>query len=449
MIGPGVRSFLAAVLPALALIGWFVHRDLIAPGPAVMLVAAIAGGSLYAVRRRVKAEKAALDRLNRMAEEAEAQAEALRYKASVADRIVSSLPDPLLFLDRRRRVVRANRGAERLLDKNLVGRDIGEGLRHPDLLAAVDRALAGQGAQQVEVALPGPPPATFIARIEPVEPPPARRAAEEGGEPDQAVLLVDLQDVTALIRSEQMRVDFVANVSHELRTPLTSLTGFIETLRGPARDDAAARDKFLAIMQEQSERMFRLINDLLSLSRIELDEHSRPTEPVDLAEILEGVRGMLAMKAEQRGAVLTFAPPDEFQPVVRGDADQLTQVFLNLVDNAIKYGGRGTEVSVQVRARDSRRLAVDVRDQGAGIPAEHIPRLTERFYRVDAARSRELGGTGLGLAIVKHIVNRHRGRLSITSREGEGSCFTVTLPLAAEARREAAAPRTPQRRATG
>ena len=261
------------------------------------------------------------------------------------------------------------------------------------------------------------------------------------------MLLVDLQDVTALIRSEQMRVDFVANVSHELRTPLTSLTGFIETLRGPAKDDADAREKFLAIMQEQSERMFRLINDLLSLSRIELDEHSRPTDPVDLGEVLDGVRSMLAMKAEAKEMDLTLTLPEEVPPIVRGDADQLTQVFLNLVDNAIKYGGKGTEVAVRVRARDSRRLAIDVQDHGAGIPAEHIPRLTERFYRVDAARSRALGGTGLGLAIVKHIVNRHRGRLSISSREGEGSCFTVILPLAAEARREAAERPAPKRAA--
>lgn len=448
MIGPGVRSFLAAVLPALAVLALLLQQDLIAPVPALALAAAVTLGALYAVRRRVRAEQIALDRLNRMAEEAEAQAEALRYKASVADRIVSSLPDPLLFLDRRRRVVRANRGAERLLDKDLLGRDIGEGLRHPDLLAAVDRALAGEGAQQVEVSLPGPPPATFIARIEPVEAPPSRRGADPAEQAVQPVLLVDLQDVTALIRSEQMRVDFVANVSHELRTPLTSLTGFIETLRGPAKDDADARDKFLAIMQEQSERMFRLINDLLSLSRIELDEHSRPTDPVDLGEVLDGVRSMLAMKAEAKAMDLILTLPEEVAPIVRGDADQLTQVFLNLVDNAIKYGGKGTEVGVRVRVRDPRRLAIDVQDHGAGIPAEHIPRLTERFYRVDAARSRELGGTGLGLAIVKHIVNRHRGRLSITSREGEGSCFTVILPLAAEARREAAE-RPAQRRAAG
>jgi two-component system phosphate regulon sensor histidine kinase PhoR len=430
MPGPGTRSFLVAVVPACLLLAYFVQSGRIEPAPAILVGLAVALGGLYAVRRRVAAERAVLDRLTRLTEETEARSQALTRKAALADRIISALPDPLLFLDGQRRVVRANRAAERLLDKAPVGRDIGEGLRHPDLLAAIDRALAGSGAQQVEVSLPGPAAATYIARVEPVESPPETGRAVGAAPGEQPVLLVDLQDVTALIRSEQMRVDFVANVSHELRTPLTSLSGFIETLRGPAKEDAEAREKFLAIMQDQAERMFRLINDLLSLSRIELDEHSRPTESVDLAELLESVSRMLALKAEEKGMALAVTLPEGEPARVRGDSDQLMQVFLNLIDNALKYGTAGTPVEVVVRRRDPRRFAVDVKDKGAGIPADHIPRLTERFYRVDAARSRELGGTGLGLAIVKHILNRHRGRLSITSREGEGSCFTVILPAA-------------------
>ncbi|MBP5857995.1 PAS domain-containing protein [Marivibrio halodurans] len=427
-----MRSLLVAVVPACLLILYFAIHGEMTPGPAGVLALVILAGGIYAVRRRVHAERAVLDRLNRLSEETQTQADTLRYKAAAADRIVSSLPDPIFFLDRRRRVVRMNRGAERLLDQDLTGRDLGEGLRHPDLLAAIDRALADGAAQQVEVALPGPVAATYIARIERVETPPGGSRAARGEEPP--ALLVDLQDVTALIRSEQMRVDFVANVSHELRTPLTSLTGFIETLRGPAKDDAEARERFLAIMQEQAERMFRLINDLLSLSRIELDEHSRPTETVEIAGVVETVSNMLALKAERKGMTIDVSLPEEGGSAVRGDEDQLVQVFLNLIDNAIKYGAKGTAVKVVARRRDQRRLAVDVIDTGAGIPADHIPRLTERFYRVDAARSRELGGTGLGLAIVKHIVNRHRGRLTITSREGEGSCFTVTLPTPAGGR---------------
>jgi len=224
-----------------------------------------------------------------------------------------------------------------------------------------------------------------------------------------------------------MRADFVANVSHELRTPLSSLLGFVETLRGPARDDAEARDNFLGIMHEQAERMTRLIEDLLSLSRIEMDEHSRPDTPVDMHRVLAKVEDMLTMKARDRHMAIRITAPDA-PAAVPGDEDQLTQVFQNLIDNAIKYGGENTPVEIVVDQPDATQVSITVIDHGAGIPREHLPRLTERFYRVDAARSRQLGGTGLGLAIVKHIIARHRGQLDITSAEGEGSSFTVTLP---------------------
>ncbi|RMD88657.1 MAG: two-component sensor histidine kinase, partial [Alphaproteobacteria bacterium] len=245
-------------------------------------------------------------------------------------------------------------------------------------------------------------------------------------------VLVAAEDVSHLSDVAQQRRDFVANVSHELRTPLTALLGFIETLQGPARDDPAARARFLATMAREAERMNRLVCDLLSLSRVEAEERIRPTDPVDLAAVLGEVRAALAPAAEEAGATLDLALP-EGRVTVPGDADQLMQVFLNLVENAIRYGGRRVEVIMHPPAPEpmlrGEAVCVEVIDNGEGIAPEHVPRLTERFYRVDSHRSREMGGTGLGLAIVKHIVSRHRGRLRIASKPGEGSRFSVYLPV--------------------
>ena len=233
-----------------------------------------------------------------------------------------------------------------------------------------------------------------------------------------------------------MRADFIANASHELRTPLTTLTGFIETLRGPAREDAEARERFLAIMHEQAARMIRLVEDLLSLSRIELNEHVMPQGRVALGPLLRHLADTLELRAGEHGMGIQLdLPPD--LPEVLGDRDELAQVFQNLVDNGIKYGRAGSDITV-VAATGARPsysgdsggspfVSVAVRDCGEGIAREHLPRLTERFYRVDTARSREMGGTGLGLAIVKHILNRHRGFLDIQSTPGTGSVFTVFL----------------------
>ncbi len=244
-----------------------------------------------------------------------------------------------------------------------------------------------------------------------------------------------LHDLTASKRSEQMRADFVANASHELRTPLATLLGFIETLRGPARDDREAQDRFLAIMHEQASRMARLIEDLLSLSRIEMNEHVPPTGRANLRHVLGSVAATLELRAKARGIHIVLDLADGL-PEALGEPDELAQVFQNLFDNAIKYGHEGS--AIEVSARLERRgaaaplIAIAVRDHGEGIRREHLPRLTERFYRVDTARSRAMGGTGLGLAIVKHIVNRHRGRLDIASELGEGSVFTVRLRPAGE-----------------
>jgi two-component system phosphate regulon sensor histidine kinase PhoR len=238
-----------------------------------------------------------------------------------------------------------------------------------------------------------------------------------------------LHDTTALRRAERMRADFVANASHELKTPIAGLLGFIETLRGPARDDEVARERFLGIMGEQADRMRRLVDDLLMLSRIEQHEHARPDAEVDLERVLASVMDLLQLKASSRGVALELEIAPEL-PLALGDADELTIVFQNLIDNAIKYSKPSTAVRVTAKSLDAERLSVAVADEGDGIPPVHLPRLTERFYRVDTARSRQLGGTGLGLAIVKHVVNRHRGRLDIQSTPGKGSVFSVTLPAA-------------------
>jgi two-component system phosphate regulon sensor histidine kinase PhoR len=214
-----------------------------------------------------------------------------------------------------------------------------------------------------------------------------------------------------------------------MRTPLAAVSGFIETLQGPARDDPAARERFLAIMGDQTRRMRRLIDDLLSLSRVEMRAHVRPSETVDLAEIVARVVTALAPIARDQDVTLVLEGADA--PLrLRGDADELAQVFSNLVENAIKYGGPGKTVTVRATQADGPEapISVAVADEGPGIAAEHLPRLTERFYRVDVASSRSKQGTGLGLAIVKHIVTRHRGKLTITSSPGAGATFTVTLP---------------------
>ncbi|HEX2940770.1 MAG TPA: ATP-binding protein, partial [Rhodopila sp.] len=230
--------------------------------------------------------------------------------------------------------------------------------------------------------------------------------------------------------------DFVANVSHELRTPLASLIGFIETLRGPAADDPPAQRRFLEIMAEQGARMNRLIDDLLSLSRIELMEHQPPSQPLDLGDLAQRMADGFEPRLKERKASLALNIDDALPPVA-ADADQISQVLQNLLDNALKYGHDGGTIHLAVTAPPlgdrwpgRRGLVVSVADEGAGIPRDHLPRLTERFYRVDKGRSRAVGGTGLGLAIVKHIVNRHRGQLLIESEEGKGTTVSVWLPVA-------------------
>ncbi|MXP65501.1 two-component sensor histidine kinase [Roseomonas sp. M0104] len=338
--------------------------------------------------------------------------------------ILESLPDPLLVLGDDRAALRANAAARALFgvratEVGPLAGDTAAALRHPALAGAVDRALAEGTPQAVDLVLPVPVPRELAVQVIPLEPPLA-----DGGR-----LIVQLSDRTRERAVERMRADFVANASHELRTPLASLMGFIETLRGPAENDPEARARFLGIMAEQSDRMRRLIDDLLGLSRIELAEHQAPTGRVPLAELARGEAEAMAPILATRSVKLVLAV-DEAAVAAPADAEQLAQVLRNLLENAVRHGNAGGEVKLAVERTPGARpgVTLSVTDDGPGIPREHIPRLTERFYRVDKGRSRQAGGTGLGLAIVKHIVNRHRGQLHIESQEGTGATFRIWLP---------------------
>jgi two-component system phosphate regulon sensor histidine kinase PhoR len=345
-----------------------------------------------------------------------------------ADSVLDALPVPLLLVDSQRRVARMNRAAGAAVGTAGLGRDLTATLRHPALVQAIDAVLGGEASREVEFSLAAPVERHFAAHV--------GRLASDLSTP---AAIVTLNDVTVARRSDAMRADFVANASHELRTPLATLLGFVETLRGPAKDDESARERFLGIMHDQAMRMTRLVSDLLSLSRIELYEHTPPTAQVDMAKLLRGVTDALKPQAQARGMRVELACADGLPPAV-GDEDQLAQVFQNLVVNAVRYGRPNTPIEVKAWRQGNApglvggqagAVAVAVIDRGEGIERRHLPRLTERFYRVDAARSRQLGGTGLGLAIVKHIVSRHRGALDIESEVGVGSTFTVYLPAAA------------------
>jgi two-component system phosphate regulon sensor histidine kinase PhoR len=451
-----------AAAPGLLVLAGLALAGILRPGPALVLAAAVvaatalvAGRLAFAigaladktaaltvdtspVERGLSAAFGARRSVEQIRLEVERAARSWRRRAedseghlAAAEAVIAAAPDPLILLDDRRRIVRANPAAAALIGSLSPPCDLAAVLRNPAVLAGADAVLRGEAARIVEFALTVPVELQLRARFARLD-----RAALDG-----AVAVVTLHDVTELKRAEQMRADFIANASHELRTPLATLTGFIETLRGPARDDAEARERFLAIMGGQATRMTRLVEDLLSLSRIELNEHVLPQGRVSVAPLLEHLAETLELRAGERGMRIALSLPSDLSDV-QGDRDELAQLFQNLLDNAIKYGRAGTEISVG--AQTTRRalgnfVSVSVRDHGDGIAREHLPRLTERFYRVDTARSREMGGTGLGLAIVKHIVNRHRGMLEIESTPGEGSAFTVLLRPTAAPPTEAAA----------
>ena len=330
----------------------------------------------------------------------------------------NALPNPCFILDRRGIVRYANQRAVEAFAIR-AGQSLTFRLRNPDLVAAFYRVARGGAPERVEFAERIPTERWFAAWFAELTAP--RRP---GGE----FIVLTLDDLSERRRADRIRVDFVANASHELRTPLASLTGFIETLQGPARDDPAARDRFLEIMHEQAGRMSRLVDDLMSLSRIEMKAHVRPVNHVDLVSVVRHVTDALEPLALELGVTIETVLPDA--PVeLTADRDELIQVFENLIENACKYGQSGKRVTVTLGpAENGSGPSVNVRDFGPGIPEEHVPRLTERFYRVDVEDSRRHRGTGLGLAIVKHILARHQARMTIESRLGEGAVFTVTFP---------------------
>jgi len=352
-------------------------------------------------------------------------------RLAAAEAVIAAVPDPLILLDERRRIVHANAQAAGFIGLAPEPRDLAAAFRNPTVLAAADAVLRGDRARVIDFSLTVPVERQLRARFARIDHP----------SPDGAAAVLTLHDITELKRAEQMRADFIANASHELRTPLATLLGFIETLQGPARDDAEARERFLAIMHGQASRMTRLVEDLMSLSRIELNEHVLPKDRVALGPLLCQIAETLELRAGARRMHIQLSLPPDL-PDVLGDRDELAQVFQNLIDNAIKYGRAGSEITIRVHSGsppsressgiDNTMVSVLVRDQGEGIPREHLSRLTERFYRVDTARSREMGGTGLGLAIVKHILNHHRGLLEIESTSGVGSVFTVFLRVYSE-----------------
>jgi two-component system, OmpR family, phosphate regulon sensor histidine kinase PhoR len=340
--------------------------------------------------------------------------------------VLTGLPDPVVALDREGNVVALNVRASVVAPALRRGEPVSLGLRVPEVLDAIRRVRATGAPQRAEFFQRVPVDRWYEAVVTPIAP-----AADARG---PGLVLLAFHDLTPLRRVEEMRADFVANASHELRTPLATLSGFIDTLQGPAREDPAARERFLAIMQVQANRMARLIDDLLSLSRIELNAHLRPDTQVDLVAIVRQVADSLQTLARDRGVeVDTTAPAGPV--LVLGDRDELIRVFENLVENALKYAASGKRVDIKLSlahgmgGKQEARIAV--RDYGPGIAPEHLPRLTERFYRVDVSESRAQGGTGLGLALVKHILNRHGGRLTIESALGQGATFIAHLPLAA------------------
>jgi two-component system phosphate regulon sensor histidine kinase PhoR len=350
--------------------------------------------------------------------------------------VLAAVPEPMLHLSVTGQVTVANPAARALFGDWIEGRSCATVLRQPGLLSRIEAVQAGGAAAEARMQRTDQAGETqYRVLITPIG---------DAGTRGQRALLLHFNDITHLREAEEMRRDFVANVSHELRTPLTAVLGFIETLRGPAKDDVAARDRFLGIMEAEARRMNRLVSDLLSLSRVESIERQRPSGDVDLRAVLDGVIAALRPAAEEQESALALETHVADAALLlgetgqgfrmKGDRDQLMQVFLNLTENALKYGGAGRPVTLRLGWEEGTGslkgpvLRVDVIDRGDGIDPLHIPRLTERFYRVDTHRSRAMGGTGLGLAIVKHIVNRHRGRLRIESHAGEGSVFSVILP---------------------
>lgn len=340
--------------------------------------------------------------------------------------VIENMTDPFLLLDADKHVIMANKSATKLFGNDLNSRKVSDFFYNSDALNAINKALESGNSDTIEYSTAAPRKQNFLLRIHVLD--------EKGGNEEvERTVFLGIYDITSIREAERMRVDFVANVSHELRTPLASILGFIETLQGPAKDDVEATSRFLKIMNDEASRMTRLIEDLLSLSKIEREAHIPPSDKVSLQQIINNVSETLNLRLRKRNMSITYSNDTQID-IISGDPDQLTQVFQNLIDNAIKYGEENTSIDISLERGltsegDRIYAKIDIRNIGTGIAPEHLERLTERFYRVDTARSRSLGGTGLGLAIVKHIIQRHEGHLYFQSEFGESTTVTVLLPL--------------------
>ncbi len=421
----------------------------LAAAAAGVLVLAVGGGLTLWLRGR---ERERLRPLAAPAADADVSGAAAASSHFAA--VLEGFDDPVLLVTGDepddlvgRRLIYANGAARELFRTSRAAGPLVTAVRDPKVLEVVDEALFGRIAGQTAYAAGGVQDRVWKASARPLD-----------GAEGQRLALLTLRDETELRRSERTRADFLANASHELRTPLASLTGFIETLRGHARDDAVARDRFLGIMQDQAERMARLIEDLMSLSRIELNEHIPPSGRADLRLTVRDVIDALEPMAADKSVRFESRLPEKPAHAWPADRDQIVQVIQNLAENAIKYAPIGSDVTVEIlpsvsadeamavrrpgaahlslltpdHAADQRYVALRVADAGPGIAREHLPRLTERFYRVEGQKASERPGTGLGLAIVKHIMNRHRGGLTVESAPGQGATFTVYLPTSPE-----------------
>lgn len=368
----------------------------------------------------------ALSRLQRSWEEKKQQMETIITEREI---LVDTLPDILVMTNDDKVIVRTNRAARMIFGQNLAGKPLRDVIPNEALLHAISAVIQDLKGYQIEFTLEQPVVADYQATIERFPIP-----SDSG-----ITIVITLNDITAQKRIQRMRADFVANASHEIRTPLASIIGFIETLRGPAKDDPIAREEFLKVMADQSERMSKLISDLLSLSKIEMNAHTEPTGKVDMLRVIRGEKQHFEWACKQKNVTIRLKLHDQL-PLTRGEESELAHVVRNLLSNAVKYTNPDTEVIVTAKVTSSlpndpilrelsRAIVFSVRDHGEGISKEHLPRLTERFYRVDSARTRKVGGTGLGLAIVKHVLNRHHGTLVVESEVGQGSTFMVYLPL--------------------
>ena len=396
-----------AFLPSALAIGGLVLATILWQVPPAFTVAAIAatGAAFVLLARRSRRDHADTAPPSRPADLADPSMRA----------VVEALPRPAFLLEHGGRIRFLNRPAAEQFPDARTGQALTMIFRAPLLRDALTQAASGEGTR-LEYLERGETDRLYTVIVEPVV---------VAGDTVASGLLVVLEDATERMAVARMRADFVANASHELRTPLASLAGFIETLQGPARGDEKATAQFLAIMHEQAERMRRLIDDLLSLSRVEMRAHLQPTGTVDLVGIVRHVADALAPLAAELGVQVGLDAPAVPVPV-RGDRDELIQVFENLIENGLKYGESGGRLDIAVSAGTG-GAEVRIRDYGPGIAPQDVPRLTERFYRVDIETSRQKRGTGLGLAIVKHILARHRAELTIDSRPGEGATFSVSM----------------------